>query len=263
MVIEAVVAAGLVALCSAVGALFFGEHALLHRVERFVVPVAVGVFLSLALYELIPEVVKEAPEFGGLVVALGFIGFYAVAYLIHRHLHHAAHEHNEKREAAILLLIGDAFHNFADGIVIGGAFLVAPEVGVITAVAVALHEIPQEIVEFGVLLRAGYSRQEAVVRNLLSASTVLAGTVLTLSLAGAFAELAWVLSAAAAGNLLYIAATELLPRLHGSLGNYRSFWHVWVAILIGFIGMTMVISFAHEQFEHRDGSVEPVTDSHT
>jgi zinc and cadmium transporter len=262
MVIEAVVVSGLVALCSVVGAVFFGERALLHRVERFVVPVAVGVFLSLALYELIPEVVAQSPEFGGLVVALGFIGFYAVAYLIHRHLHHHAHEHNEKREAAILLLIGDAFHNFADGIVIGGAFLVSPEVGMITALAVALHEIPQEIVEFGVLLRAGYARQEAVLRNLLSASTVVIGTLLTIMLAGTFGSFVWVLSAAAAGNLLYIAAAELLPRLHSSLKLYGGFRNAFLAILLGFGMMTGIIYYAHEEIAHGHGHEDETAEEH-
>lgn len=250
MVIEAIIAASLVALCSIVGAFFFGERALLHRIERFVVPVAVGVFLSLALYELTPEVVAASPEFGGLVVALGFMGFYAVAYLIHRHLHRIGHEHNEKREAAILILIGDAFHNFADGIVIGGAFLISPEVGVITAVAMALHEIPMEMAEFGVLLRAGYTRSEAIVRNLLSASTVVLGTALTVVLADTFSSLVWVLSAVAAGNLLYIAGSELLPRLHTSLKLYGGFRNAFIAIMLGFGVMTGVIYYAHEQVAH-------------
>ncbi len=260
MVIEAIIAAGLVALCSVVGAFFFGERALLHRIERFVVPVAVGVFLSLALYELIPEVVTASPEFGGLVVALGFIGFYAVAYLIHQHLHRIGHEHNEKREAAILILIGDAFHNFADGIVIGGAFLVSPEIGVITAVAIALHEIPMEMAEFGVLLRAGYTRREAVLRNLLSASTVVLGTAITIIAADTFASLVWILSAIAAGNLLYIAGSELLPRLHTSLKLYGGFHNAFIAIIVGFGLMTGVIYYAHERIpdshSHEGESVE-------
>ncbi len=262
MFFEAVGAALLVALCSIIGAFFFGERSILHKVERFVVPVAVGVFLSLALYELVPEVVLASPEFGGLTVALGFMGFYAIAYLIHQHLHRKAHEHNEKREAAILLLIGDAFHNFADGIVIGGAFLVSPEVGIITAVAIALHEIPMEMVEFGVLLRAGYTRKEAIVRNLLSASAVVLGTAITVIVAGTFTSLVWVLSAIAAGNLLYIAAAELLPRLHTSLKLYGGFRNAFIAIVLGFGVMTGVIYYAHEQIAHGHGHEGETAEDH-
>ncbi len=252
---EALVASLLVAGCSLVGAVFFGAKLSGGRLERYIIPLAVGVFLCLALYELLPEVVLAAPELGGLVIGLGFMSFYALAYLVHRYLHAHATEHNDKREAAILLMVGDSIHNFADGIVIGSAFLLAPEVGVAAALAIALHEIPQEIVEFGVLLRAGYRPLGAVIRNSLSASAVVLGSVITFAVAAQAGTYVWILSALAAGNLLYISATELLPRLHGSLSHYRSFWHVWVAILIGFMGMTAIISFAHEQLEHTDAAI--------
>ncbi len=247
---EALVVASGVALCSMIGVLFFGKHSLLHRLERFVVPVAVGVFLALSLYGLVPEVVQESPEWGGFVVALGFLSFYVLAYFIHERLHRISEEFCEKREAAILILIGDAVHNFADGIVIGGAFLVAPEVGFVTAIAIAIHEIPQEIVEFGVYMRAGYTRTEALLRNLLSASTVIVGTALTMLLAANFGEWVWVLSAVAAGNMLYIAAAELLPRLHGSLRVYGGFWNAFFALMIGFILMSATIYYAHEKIGH-------------
>lgn len=253
--IEALLVASGVALCSVVGALFFGEKSLFHSLERFIIPVAVGVFLSLSLYGLIPEVVMSSPEWGGLVVAGGFLGFYLLAYLIHKKLHAISAEHSEKQEAAILILIGDAVHNFADGIVIGGAFLVSPEVGVVAALAVALHEIPQEIVEFGVLIRAGYTRLQAVLRNLLSASMVVVGTFLTMTLAGTYSELVWILSALAAGNLLYIAASELLPRLHSSHQQYGGFTNAFLALLLGFVGMTTTLYISHEKIGHAHGDV--------
>jgi zinc and cadmium transporter len=244
---EALVAASGVALCSLIGVLFFGKERGEHSIERFVIPIAVGVFLSLALYALIPEVMHEAPEWGGVAVGIGFIVSYLVAYIIHRHLHHISHEHSEKKEAAILILIGDALHNFADGIVIGGAFLIAPEVGLATAFAVALHEIPQEIVEFGVLMRAGYTRTQAVLRNLASSSTVILGTLLALLLSATVPDIVWLLSALAAGNLLYIAASELLPRLHGSLKVYGGFWPAFLCVCLGFVAMTGVVFVAHEK----------------
>lgn len=256
---EALVVAALVALSSLVGALFFGSHTLFHRLERFVVPVAVGVFLALALVELVPEAVAASPEWAGLVIGLGFVGFYLLAYLLHRRLHVVAEEWCEKREAALLMLTGDTIHNFADGIIIGGAFLVSPEVGVLTAVAIAIHEVPQEIVEFGVLLRAGYTKLQAMARNLVSASAVVLGTAFTMLFAGYLGEFVWVLAALAAGNLLYVAASELLPRLHGSHQLYGGFRNVFLSLFIGFVAMAALIHYAHESFDvhgHEHGEVD-------
>lgn len=266
---EAVSVAGGVALCSLVGALFFGKHPVFARLERFIVPVAVGVFLALALVELVPEAVAASPEWAGLVIGLGFVFFYLLAYFIHRRLHAVAEEWCEKREAAILMLTGDTIHNFADGIIIGGAFLVSPEVGVLTAVAIAIHEVPQEIVEFGVLLRAGYSKTEALVRNFLSASAVIFGTAFTMLAAGHLGEYVWILAALAAGNLLYVAASELLPRLHSSHQLYGGFKNTFAALLVGFVAMAALIHYAHESFgahghEYDDGHAESVVrDTHT
>ncbi len=268
---EAILVALLVALSSVVGVLFFGHSALFHRLERFIVPVAVGVFLALALVELVPEAVAASPEWAGFVIGFGFVGFYLLAYLIHRRLHAVAEEWCEKREAALLLLTGDTIHNFADGIIIGGAFLVSPEVGVLTAVAITMHEVPQEIVEFGVLLRAGYTKLQALVRNFISASAVVVGTVFTMIFAGQLGEHVWVLAALAAGNLLYVAASELLPRLHGSHQLYGGFRNVFLSLCIGFVAMAALIHYAHESFDvhgHEHGAAdyhheaEPVVDTH-
>lgn len=243
---EAFVASFGVALCSLVGVLVFSGRERVVKIERLMIPLAVGVFLALALNELIPEVVVASPVWGGTVIGIGFIAFYVIAYLIHQRLHHVSEQFCEKREAAILLLIGDAIHNFADGIVIGGAFLLSPEIGVATAFAVALHEIPQEIAEYGVYLRAGYTAKEAMVRNFISATTVIFGTILTMLFAQTFGDFVWVLGALAAGNLLYIAATELLPRLHDSLLQEGGFFKAVIAVCLGFTIMSSVMYIAHE-----------------
>lgn len=250
MIIEALLTSIAVALCAMIGALFFGKHAVSDVLERYVVPVAVGVFFGLIFFGLVPKIVGSAGALGSLMIAGGFFISYVLAYLIHRKIHDRAGELCEQKEAAILLLIGDAFHNFADGIVIGGAFLISPEIGFITALAVALHEIPQEIVEFGVFVRAGYSIKRALVLNLWSASPVIVGTMLTLFFASVAQPYVWVVSAFAAGNLLYIASAELLPRLHSSHKQYGGFWPAFVAMLIGFVAMVTVVYIAHEHIGH-------------
>ncbi|OGG85608.1 hypothetical protein A2392_02470 [Candidatus Kaiserbacteria bacterium RIFOXYB1_FULL_46_14] len=260
MLFEAILAAGAVALCSLVGVVFFGNSRKLEGIERYIIPAAVGVFLSLVLFELIPETLEANAEWGGIAVAAGFILFYLLSYELHRYFH--AREADDKncgrKGAATLLLIGDAIHNLADGVILGSAFLIDPTLGIAVAVGLALHEIPQEIVEFGVLIRGGYSRFEAAWRNLLSASSIIVGTVITILLAATLEEYIWIITGLAAGNLLYIAATDLLPRVHGNLKNYQSFWYTFSSIVMGFVVMTGVLIYTHETFGH--GQLE--TDQH-
>jgi zinc and cadmium transporter len=249
---EAILAASGVALCSLVGVLFFGHSRKLHGLERYVIPTAVGVFLSLVLFELIPETLEAAGNWGGIAIAAGFVLFYVLSYELHRYFHHRDEDDKDcdKKGAATLLLVGDAIHNVADGVILGSAFLVDPTVGVAVAIGLALHEIPQEIVEFGVLVRGGYSRLEAALLNLLSASSIILGTLLTMLFSATLGDYVWVITGIAAGNLLYIAGSDLLPRIHGTLKNYQSFWYTLATLIFGFILMTSVLAYTHETFGH-------------
>lgn len=265
MLFEALIAATAVALTSLVGAFFFGTRAHLYGIERYVVPLAVGIFMSLVLYELIPETLAAAPEAGGIAVAFGFIAFYIIAQLLHRHFHDRDAADCDKKGAAALLLIGDSVHNFADGIVLGSAFLIDPTVGIAVAIGLALHEIPQEIVEFGVFIRAGYTRKTAMLRNFISASGVIWGTLLVLLISGTASEWLWVVTGVAAGNLLFLAASDLLPRIHGNLKDYGSVWHVAASITVGFVLMTLLVSWAHSEFGHghdHEAHTEEAHDDH-
>lgn len=253
MLIEAIIASAAVALCSLVGALFFGNDRRLEGAERYIIPAAVGVFLSLVLFELIPETLHSNETWGGVMVAAGFILFYVLSYSLHRYFHNQEHlneQECDRRGAANLLLIGDAVHNLADGVILGAAFLIDPALGIAVAIGLALHEIPQEIVEFGVLIRGGYTRGQAALRNLFSASSIVVGTILTILLAQAAEEYVWIITGLAAGNLLYIAATDLLPRVHGNLKNYQSFWYTLTSLILGFVIMTAVLIYTHETFGH-------------
>jgi len=252
MFFEAVLAAGAVAICSLVGVFFFGDSRKLEGAERYIIPTAVGVFLSLVLFELIPETLEANETWGGVAVAAGFILFYLLSYELHRYFHKRETDDKQcdRKGAATLLLIGDAIHNLADGVILGSAFLIDPVLGTAVAIGLALHEIPQEVVEFGVLVRGGYSRLEAAWRNLLSSSTIVIGTAFTILLAATLEEYVWIITGLAAGNLLYIAATDLLPRVHGNLKNYQSFWFTLISIILGFTVMTGVLNYTHERFGH-------------
>lgn len=252
MFFEAILAAAGVAVCSLVGVFFFGNSRKLEGIERYVIPTAVGVFLSLVLFELIPETLEANETWGGVAVAVGFILFYILSYELHRYFHRKNAEDKDcaQKSAATLLLIGDAVHNVADGVILGAAFLVDPVLGSAVAIGLALHEIPQEIVEFGVLIRGGYSKFQAAMLNLLSASSIILGTAITILFAATLEEYIWIITGIAAGNLLYIASSDLLPRIHGTLKNYQSFWYTLAALILGFTLMTTVIIYAHETFGH-------------
>ncbi len=248
--IEPIIAAVCIALTSLVGVLFFGNTQKLIGAQKYVVPMAVGVFLSLVLFELIPETLELSPELGGIAVAFGFVSFYVLANYLHQKYHHLEVEDCDRKGAAALLLIGDGIHNIADGVILGGAFLIDPTVGVATAFGLALHEIPQEIVEFGVLLRGGYTKMQASFYNLISASSIILGVLLITLVAEHATEFIWVITGVAAGNLLFLAASDLLPRIHGNLKNYGSIWHSTASITLGFVAMTSVLMLTHEYFGH-------------
>ena len=253
---EAILASILVALCSLIGVFFFRDSKKLEGIERYVVPTAVGIFLALVLFELIPETLHANELWGGIIIGAGFILFYVLSYELHRYFHNQQSDDKDcdRKGAATLLLIGDAVHNTADGIILGTAFLIDPALGVVTAIGLALHEIPQEIVEFGVLIRGGYTRWQAAWRNLLSASSIVIGTIFTILLAEVAGEYLWIITGLAAGNLLYLAATDLLPRVHGNLKNYQSFWLTLLALVMGFVIMVTVISYTHDEIGHEHDS---------
>jgi len=267
MLFEPLFAALLVALISLVGVLLFGHSRQLIGVERYSVPVAVGVFLSISLYELIPETLESSPEFGGLVVAFGFIAFYILANVLHDKLHKQYHhldaEDCDRKGAALLILIGDAIHNIADGVVLGGAFLIDPTVGFATAIGLAVHELPQEVVEFGILLRAGYSKTKAAIYNFISALSIVVGLVLMIAISNHAEEYTWVLTGVAAGNLLFLAASDLLPRIHGNLKHYGSIWRSTISIILGFVIMTVILTWAHEHFAHEHDDHTAVIGGHS
>tara|TARA_B100000508_G_scaffold138723_1_gene135371 strand:- start:13588 stop:14376 length:789 start_codon:yes stop_codon:yes gene_type:complete len=261
--VTALLASAMVTLASVVGVFFFGKKAgRLEGIQRFVVPAAVGVFLSLVLNELIPETITQAPKWGSVIIAAGFLSFYVLAHVLHRRYHHLEADDCDRKGAAMLILIGDGIHNISDGVVLGGAFLIDPAVGFAVALGLALHEIPQEIVEFGVLVRAGFSRTKAMLYNLLSASSIFVGTIIIMVVNKNADQYVWIITGLAAGNLLFLAASDLLPRIHGNLRHYGSIWYSTTAIIVGFVLMTAILTFVHEQFDEPVNYSDGVESTH-
>lgn len=248
---ESLIAAVAIASLSLIGVVFFRKSGHITGTHRFIIPIAIGVFLGVVFFELIPETLHASEFYGALAIVGGFLGFYALSHFLRTyHHHHGQHEHDdcEEKKGASLLLVGDAVHNFADGIVIASAFLINPTVGIATTIAIALHEIPQEIAEYGVLRAAGYSTKKALGYNLLSASSVILG-VLVSSLFIHSTDYIFILTGIAAGNLLYIAASDMIPELHAH-AHEGHFGKTFLSTVIGMLLIAALITWSHERFGH-------------
>ncbi len=185
------------------------------RLVSWLVSFAVGTLLGASLLHLVPEALGQIPPTHALGALLGgIVTFFILEKLvIWRHCHEEAGCETHS-SAASLVLLGDAFHTFVDGAIIGAAVMTSVPLGISTAIAAASHEIPQEVGDFAVLLQAGYSRRKAVLLNLLSATAGIAGAVCVLVALGPFPRLLPYMVAFAAGGFLYVAMADLIPDLH-------------------------------------------------
>jgi zinc and cadmium transporter len=179
---------------------------------------ATGVLLGAVFLGLIPKALEKSSSPGILAWLLGGILFFFVMekLILWRHCHMP--ECDVHASAGPLILIGDAFHNFTDGVIIAGAFLLSMPLGIATSLAVISHEIPQELGDFAILLESGYSRGQALLYNTLSALTTLPGALLAYYfLAHMMAAIPCILLVGAA-SFLYIALVDLTPYLHRRFG---------------------------------------------
>jgi zinc and cadmium transporter len=184
----------------------------LNRILLLLVALSAGALMGSALFHLLPEAIEKLPVdslFG--VVFISFSFFFLVEKLLHwRHCHK---EHCQLHSFGQLNLLGDAIHNFIDGLIIAGAFLVDASLGWATTLAVALHEIPQEIGDFGVLLYSGYTKKKALLVNLFVGFTAIAGGATGYLLSFQASNLVNYLLPFAAGGFIYIAASDLMPEI--------------------------------------------------
>jgi zinc and cadmium transporter len=184
------------------------------KLVPWLVSYAVGTLLGVALLALLPEALQAmAPRRVFESLLGGILLFFVLEKLVlWRHCH--TNDCEVHGTAASLVLVGDAFHNFVDGAMIGAAVLTSVPLGISTAIAVATHEVPQEVGDFAVLLHAGYSRRRALLLNLLSGASALAGAALAVLLVDAIPSLKPYLLCIAASSFLYIAMADLIPDLH-------------------------------------------------
>ena len=202
------------------------------RVLPHLVSFATGALLGAALLGLIPHAMDAAGAENahriGFALLAGILIFFVLEKLVlwrhshggHYHGHaHGGHDHeptHEQRDAASasMILIGDGFHNALDGVLIAAAFLTDAHLGIVTAVAVFAHEIPQEVGDLAILLQGGMSRSRALVLNLLTSLTSVIGGVIGVLALGSVQQFLPYALAVAAASFLYIAVADLIPGLH-------------------------------------------------
>ncbi len=184
------------------------------RLIPWLVSYAVGALLAVALLALLPEALETLPASGVFATLLvGILIFFLLEKLVLlRHCHtDECHVHGA---AVPLVLLGDAFHNFIDGATVAAAVLTSVPLGINTAIAVAAHEIPQEVGDVAILLAAGYSRRRALLLNVLSGASGIAGALVAYGTVGLVPELRPYILALSSASLLYIAMSDLIPDLH-------------------------------------------------
>jgi zinc and cadmium transporter len=191
---------------------------------------AIGALLGAAFLEVLPHAIEaaESPERAAMNILAGILIFFVLEKLVlwrhchdegchgHGHDHHGhvvteAHDHGR---SGLLILVGDTFHNFVDGVLIAAAFVESTPLGIVTALAIIAHEIPQEAGDFLILLHSGYSRTKALAFNLLSSLATLVGGILAYFALSHMQSLVPVFLALAAASMIYVAVADLIPGLH-------------------------------------------------
>jgi zinc and cadmium transporter len=182
------------------------------RLVRPLVAFAAGSLLGGALLHMVPAAAREGRGVSAyLWVLAGFALFLAIEQFLHWHHCHRASA-DCRQPLTYLILVGDGLHNLLGGLAVGAAFVADVRVGITTWLAAAAHEVPQELGDFGVLVHGGWSRRRALVFNVLSASTFLVGGVVAWAVSARF-DTSWLI-AFAAGNFLYIGASDLVPEVN-------------------------------------------------
>jgi len=220
---------------------------------------AIGALLGAAFLGLLPHALlsPQVEDFHSitLTVLIGILTFFLLEKLVlWRHCHaiecevHGADDHqkhkHESAPAGTLVLIGDSVHNFVDGVLIAAAFLTDIHLGIVTALAVAAHEIPQEVGDFAILLQSGFSRTKALVFNMLASLTTVVGALIAyFSLSAAESFLPYIL-AIAASSFIYIAVADLIPGLHKRTAAIESIQQITL-ISLGVLVIYTAHSFLH------------------
>ena len=231
------------------GLILLSQKKLVLKISHLLASFAAGVLLGTAFFDLLPEALHEGEEKGTNVLLWALIGI-VVFFLFERFIHwfhHHEEYHEEKEQGSILPLIiaGDTMHNFLDGIVIAATFMASAPLGIITAIAVFAHEVPQEIGDFGLMLHKGLPRKKIILVNVASAAVSFAGAIITYLLGSVVEAYIPILLALTAGFFIYIAASDLIPEIHHETRHGFAFYESTL-LIAGVVVIYILVNFLSE-----------------
>ena len=216
----------------------------LKNILIYMISFSAGALFGGAFLHLLPEAVEEAGF--GLNISIYLISGIAALFIIEKVIHwrhcHLPITKEHVHPFSIMNLFGDGVHNFLDGLIIGAAYLASIPVGIATTIAIILHEIPQEIADFGILLHGGFTKAKALFFNFIVALTAVLGTILALLIGSRVENLTTFIIPFAAGGFIYIAGSDLIPELHKEVKIEKSLLQFASFVLgVGVMVMLLVI----------------------
>lgn len=205
----------------------------------YLVSLSVGALLGGAFLHLIPELAEDGLQIEISIFILGGIILFFIIekFISWHHCHKAVHK---ELSFTYMNLIGDALHNFLDGIILAAAFMASPIVGIATTIAVFLHEVPQEIGDFGVLLKGGFSKTKAIKMNFLISLTSFLGALFAIYASSLIEGILPYFISIAAGGFIYIAGTDLIPQLNKCHHPHENIKQLFF-ILLGIGAMALIL----------------------
>lgn len=228
------------------GAILLSRKSWADKLAAYATPFAAGALLAAVFLDLLHEGVERAVPYTVLLSALiGMILFFFAERFLRWFHHHHGEGDDHTGSTAGLIIAGDTLHNALDGIAIAASFLVSVPTGIVATIAVAAHEIPQEIGDFGLLLKKGLSRKSVLLVNALSALATLVFALLTFWIGSETQLPLGVLLGLSAGFLLYIAASDVIPTIHDETPKNKLFDVRPLLLVLGAVTVGLTIHFAH------------------
>lgn len=212
------------------------------KISHFLAAFAAGTLLGVAFFDLLPEA-QELAEGGNISVFLWALIGILTFFLLERFIHHHGQgkDMDAKKSVVPLIVIGDTIHNFIDGVAIAATFLISIPFGIVTSLAVAAHEIPQEIGDFGLMLHKGVARKKVLLISFYSSLAAMLGAILTYMAKDQIEGLLPVVLGITSGFFIYIAATNLIPEIH-SRENQKIAFGETVMLFAGVLVIYLTIS---------------------
>jgi zinc and cadmium transporter len=233
----------IVSLVSLVGVFSLSvKYEILKKYINFFISLAIGALLGDAFIHIIPEAFsgKLGVHLSSILIIAGILLFFVIEKFVHWHHHGEDKDEEHIHPVGKLILFTDGFHNLIDGAIIGASFLVSVPVGIATTLAVILHEIPQEIGDFAVLIHAGYTKKRALWLNFISALASVLGLIIVFVFGNIVNNVALWFIPIAAGGFIYIAVADLIPELHKTKEVGHSLMQLGI-IILGVLSMLALL----------------------